>query len=106
MSVGFSFLLLAAVAVAFWKERPKTKESLRICGICVLMAVMGLIVSGGAPAFQAVQALMQAAAFACCVLRLRGERKDRRRRAEILRHCRRARRAPGNGVQPACGRCA
>ena len=72
MSVGFSFLLLAAVAVVFWKERPKTKESLRICGICVLMAVMGLIVSGGTPAFQAVQALMQAAAFACCVLRLRG----------------------------------
>ena len=69
----FGILLLGGTAFLWGKYRPKKKDSLELCLLCIIMGVFSLFSSDGVWWLQIIQHLMQAVVFACCLLELRRE---------------------------------
>ncbi len=100
MNMFFGFSMLAATAFFFVKYRPKSKESLELCFLCGLVAILSMILSDGLLPLQVAEHLMQAVMVGCCFLRLRQERIFLNRRRARLRNRRRSGRIKGEEPVP------
>lgn len=90
MNMFFGFLMLAATMFLFIKYRPKSKESMELCFLCGLTAILSMILSDGLLPLQAVEHTMQAVMVGCCFLRFRRERIFLNRRKERLKNRRKS----------------
>lgn len=71
-------LLLCAIIGMFFGYRPKRKDSLKICGIGIFMALLSIMMDDGIVSLQVVQHLMQFFVLSSCFLQLRQEKKQRK----------------------------
>lgn len=85
-------LLLATIGMVFW-FKPKSKDSLKICGVGLFMGLLSIMMSDGITGLQIVEHLMQAFVLGCCFIQLRQEKKQRAARKT-------SRKIPIRQVQP------
>ncbi len=79
-------LWCAIIGMALW-YRPKTKDSLKICGIGLFMGLLSVLMRDGITGLQMVEHMMQLFVLAACFMRLRQEKRQR----EVRKAARRAR---------------
>ena len=87
MNTMSGMTMLVLTAVFFLKYRPKSRNSLFLCMISVIMGGVSVILSDSSVLAELTECFLQVSVLICCFVKLRRERELLNRRKARLKNC-------------------